>query len=131
MEALRAERAAGRNPMEIKAIFAHEMVARFHSEEAAVRAATTFREVYSKDAVPDDVATVDVSTDGDSLWIAKALSATGLVASTGDGKRLAQQGGIEVDGERVTDPQLQLAKGSTYLLRAGSKNRRFIRVRVV
>lgn len=129
--ALRAERVAGRNPMEIKALFAHEMVSRFHSESAALQAAAAFKAVYSNDAVPDDVPTVDVATETDTLWIAKALSATGLCSSTGDGKRLAQQGGIEVDGARVSDAQLQLAKGQTYLLRAGSKNRRFVRVRVV
>ena len=130
IDALKADRKAGRNPMEIKALFAREVVARFHDEAAADRAAADFAKVYSADAVPDDVATHTVTTDGATLWIAKALSAIGLVKSTGEGKRLVEQGGVEIDGERVRDPQLQLERGKTYLVRVGSKNRRFAKVTV-
>jgi tyrosyl-tRNA synthetase len=81
--------------------------------------------VYGGDAIPDDVPEITVATDGPTLWIAKALSSAGLVKSTGEGKRLVEQGGVEVDRVRVTDPQLQLERGKRYLLRVGSKNRRF------
>jgi tyrosyl-tRNA synthetase len=47
------------------------------------------------------------------------------VKSTGEGKRLVEQGGVEVDQVRVTDANLQLERGKRYLLRVGSKNRRF------
>lgn len=123
--ALKAERAAGRNPMEIKALFAREIITRFHDAGAAEAAAAEFAKVYSKDEVPDDVPEVSVKTETGSLWIAKALSAAGLVKSTGEGKRLVEQGGVEVDRERVTDANHQLERGGRYLLRVGSKNRRF------
>lgn len=123
--ALKEERARGRNPMEIKALFAREMMERFHSKEAAELAEKEFGAIYSKDAVPDDVPTIHVDTEGDTLWIAKALSAAGLVKSTGEGKRLVEQGGVELDQVRVTDGQCQLQRGKKYLLRVGSKNRRF------
>ena len=45
--------------------------------------------------------------------------------STGEGKRLVEQGGVEVNQVRVTDVNLQLEPGKRYLVRAGSKNRRF------
>jgi tyrosyl-tRNA synthetase len=127
---LRAARAAGRNPMEIKALFARELVTRFHGAEAADRAGAEFERIYSKDAVPDDVPTFTIPTEGPTLWIAKALSAAGLVKSTSDGRRLVEQGGVEVNQVRVTNPQLQLDRGTTYLLRVGSKNRRFARITV-
>jgi len=123
--ALKEERKAGRSPMEIKGIFAREIITRFHSAQAASDAEEAFRRVYSGDAVPDDVPTMNVKTETAGLWIAKALSAAGLVKSTGEGKRLVEQGGVEVDQVRVTDAQLQLAVGKKYLLRVGSKNRRF------
>lgn len=66
-----------------------------------------------------------VATDGPTLWIAKALSAAGLVKSTGEGKRLVEQGGVELDRVRVTDANHQLERGQRYLLKVGSKNRRF------
>jgi tyrosyl-tRNA synthetase len=125
IEALKKEKASGRDPREIKAMFAHELVARFHGEGAAQAAAKEFSRVYSADAIPDDVPTVKVPTEGPTLWIAKALSAARLVKSTGEGKRLVEQGGVEVDQKRVTDPNHQLERGKKYLLRVGSKNRRF------
>jgi tyrosyl-tRNA synthetase len=125
LQALKEERKAGRSPMEIKALFAREIITRFHHAQAATDAEEAFRRVYSGDAVPDDVRTYNVKTETQGLWIAKALSSAGLVKSTGEGKRLVEQGGVEVDQVRVTDAQLQLAVGKTYLLRVGSKNRRF------
>jgi tyrosyl-tRNA synthetase len=127
---LRAERAAGKNPMAIKALFARELVRRFHGEGADEHAAAEFARVYSADALPDDIPQVSVPTDGPALWIAKALSSAGLVKSTGEGKRLVEQGGVEVDQVRVTDANLQLERGKRYLLRVGSKNRRFAYVLV-
>lgn len=130
IEALRQERKAGKNPQEIKSLFALEMVTKLYDAPTAETARTEFTRVYSADAVPDNVEEKTVPTDGETLWIAKALALTGLVKSSGEGKRLVEQGGVEVDRERVTDVQLQLHKGKRYLLKVGSKNRRFVWVTV-
>lgn len=130
IKALREEKKAGKNPLEIKALFAREIIERFHSKDAAAGAEEEFRRVYSSDALPDNIPEFNVATEGDTLWIAKALSAASLVKSTGEGKRLVEQGGVELDQARVTDSQLQLQKGKRYLLRVGSKNRRFAYVTV-
>jgi tyrosyl-tRNA synthetase len=127
---LRHEKRAGKNPMEIKAIFARELVTRFHDGDAADKAASDFASIYSKDAVPDDVPEHDVKVEGDTLWIAKALSTAGLVKSTSEGRRMVEQGGVELDQKPMRDPQHQLAVGGRYLLRVGSKNRRFAWVKV-
>ena len=126
--ALKAERKNGRDPREIKALFADEIITRFHDAAAAKKAATDFKSIYSADAVPTDVEEQTIAIDAGSLWIAKALSSAGLVKSTGEGKRLVEQGGVEVDRVRVTDANLQLERGKRYLLRVGSKNRKFKRV---
>jgi tyrosyl-tRNA synthetase len=128
---LRAEQTAGRNPMEIKAIFAREIVARFHGLEAADRAAAEFERVYADDAVPDDVPRVEVDARGGVAELAWALKQANLAASTSEARRLVEQGGVEVDGARVTDPKARLEPGSEHLVRVGSKNRRFARIRVV
>ncbi len=128
---LRADKRGGRNPMEIKAIFARELVTRFHDAPAAEKAAADFASIYSKDAVPSDVAEHEVKVEGDTLWIAKALSSAGLVKSTSEGRRMVEQGGVELDQKPMRDPQHQLASGGRYLLRVGSKNRRFAWVKVV
>jgi tyrosyl-tRNA synthetase len=125
LDALKQARAAGENPMTIKAVFARELIARFHDETQAASAEAAFKRVYEADAIPADVQEFSVATEGTSLWIAKALSAAGMVKSTGEGKRMVEQGGVEVDQVRITDGQHQLTKGGRYLVKVGSKNRRF------
>jgi tyrosyl-tRNA synthetase len=124
---LKQEKAAGKDPREIKAIFARELITRFHDANAAVTAEAEFKQVYSAGALPDKIEEITLTTDGPTLWIAKALSGAGLVKSTGEGKRLVEQGGVELDQARLTrdDANLQLERGKKYLLKVGSKNRRF------
>jgi tyrosyl-tRNA synthetase len=118
------------DPLGAKADFAREIVARYHDETAAAEAERTFRASYLGAEVPGDVPELDVATEGPSLLLAKALSSAGLVSSTNEGRRLISQGGVELDGVRVTDGQHQLARGGSYLVRVGSKRRRFCRIRV-
>lgn len=122
---LREDRKNGRDPRELKAMFAKEIITRFHSAADAEAAEVAFKNIYSADAVPENVEEQTVTIDTATLWIAKALAMTGLVKSTSDGKRLVEQGGVEVDQKRVTEVQLQLERGKKYLLRVGSKNRKF------
>jgi tyrosyl-tRNA synthetase len=128
---LKRERAEGRNPMEIKALFGREIVERFHGAAAAEHAAGEFARV-SKDGVPDEVPLVEVApAAGGVAELAWALKQANLVATTSEARRLVEQGGVEVDGARATDPKARLAPGSEHLVRVGSKNRRFARIRVV
>jgi len=126
---LKADKTAGRNPMEIKALLARELVERFHGGEAATQAAREFDRVYSKDAVPDQVPVFEVAPTG-VAEVAWALKQANLVASTSEARRLIEQGGVEVDGVRMTDPRHPLEPGREYLVRVGSKNRKFARIRV-
>lgn len=118
----------GKNPLDVKALFAEEIITRFHDADAAKQARREFEATYTGKGVPDDVPEFHVKTDGPTLWIAKALSAAGLVATTSEGRRLVQQGGVEIDGTRITDPQYQLECGKRYLVRVGSKHRRFANI---
>ncbi len=118
-------------PLEAKAAFAFEMVERFHGKEAAVAAQASFQEAYLSRGLPDHVPEHSLTVEGDGLWLPKALSLAGMVKSTSEGRRLVQQGGVEVDGCRVTDERFSLARGQRVLLRVGSKDRRFCYVTVV
>ncbi len=131
LAALKEDRASGRNPREIKALLARELVERFHGAAAAEHAALEFERVYSNDAVPEDVPVFEVTpTPGGVAELGWALKQAGLAPSTSEARRLVEQGGVEVDGVRITDPRHALERGKEYLVRAGSKNRRFARIRV-
>ena len=125
---LKEEKVRGRNPMEIKAIFAREIVERFHDAGTAERVAREFAGVYGKDAVPDDVPSIELSPSGGVAELAWALKQANLAESTSAARRLIEQGGVEIDGQRATDPKARLLPGSAHLVRVGSKSRRFARI---
>ena len=126
-DAIAELRATEKNPMTVKGLFAKEMITRFHSAEDAEQAEGEFKRVYSGDAVPENVPVFEFDTDGAGVWLPKALATALLVKSTSEGRRLVEQGGVEVDGARATDPKATLSRGE-YLVRVGSKQRRFARV---
>jgi tyrosyl-tRNA synthetase len=64
--------------------------------------------------------------DGDQMWIGKALALAGLSKSSTEGARLVRGGAVHIDGEPLKDEQLRLGKGNRYLVRVGTKNRRFV-----
>ncbi len=128
IESLERDRIAGRSPLEIKGLLAREIIERFHGPEAAERAARDYEQRYAKDAVPDDLPRITITPSGEFAELAWALKQANLVATTSEARRLVEQGGVEVDGRRATDPRAHLAPGAEYLVRVGSKNRRFARI---
>lgn len=119
------------DPLAAKAGFAREMVTRFHGGPAADSAETAFRSTYLGDGVPDDVPELELPAKDGKLMLAKALTAAGLTQSNSAGFSLILNGGVEVDGEIARDKFTQLDAGKEYLVRVGSKKRRFCRIRVI
>ncbi|MBK9260783.1 MAG: tyrosine--tRNA ligase [Polyangiaceae bacterium] len=123
--ALRSDVAAGtKNIIDVKETFAKEIVTRFHSSEAADAALERRRSV-AAGGLPENIEEIAVKADGDTLGLAKALSLSGLVKSTSEGFRLIKGGAVHIDGEVVRDEQAKLERGRRYLVRVGSKNRKF------
>ena len=127
--ALRAEVTAGRSVVEVKEIFAQEIVTRFHSEEAA-KAALERRRGVAAGGLPDVIEEMSFEAEGESIGIGKVLALAGLAKSGSEGMRLVKGGAVHIDGEVVKDEKGKLQKGATHLLRVGSKNRRFLRVTI-
>jgi tyrosyl-tRNA synthetase len=109
------------NPRDAKLALAKEIVTRYHDAGSADAAETSWLDQFSKRQVPDDMPAHEITLDEDSIWIPKLLSDIGLVKSSSDGRRRIQQGGVEVDGNRVTDPQAKLQKGARYTIKAGKR----------
>ncbi|WP_323143177.1 tyrosine--tRNA ligase [Massilia phyllosphaerae] len=122
LAALRAEVEGGKNPRDAKVALAQEIVARFHSQQAAEDALADFVN-RSKGGIPDDVPEVAIS--GAPLGLPQLLRQTGLCASSGEGMRMIDQGGVRIDGTVVTDKGLQVQAG-TFVLQVGK--RKFARV---
>ena len=127
IEQLRREIEGGRNPKDVKVLLAKEITARFHSAAAAEAAEQDFN-LRSKGGIPDEIEEQTLALEGgagSTVGIAALLKQAGLVASSGEGNRLIDGGGVRVDGSVVSDKGLKLGAG-TYVLQVGK--RKFKRV---
>ena len=120
---------AGRNPRDVKVVFAQEIVARFHDKAAAVRALGDFEARFRHGALPADMPEVKIAAEDGSLALVQALKQAHLTASTSESMRMIEQGGVRLDGERVSDCSLKLARGTVAVAQVGK--RKFARITVV
>ncbi len=118
--------AEGRNPRDLKILLGQEIVARFHSAQAADDALADFEARFRQGAIPDDVPEVTLTSVNGELGIAQLLKQAGLVSSTSDALRMIEQGGVKIDGERIEDKKLLLKAGSKLVVQIGK--RKFARV---
>jgi tyrosyl-tRNA synthetase len=128
IERWKAEVRDGRNPREIKVAFAKEIVARFQGRPAADAAQEEFEQRFRHGVLPEDMPEVTLQAPAEGLPIAQLLKAAQLTASTSEATRAIEQGGVRIDGERVTDRNLRLAAGRTLTVQVGK--RKFARVRL-
>ncbi|WP_028845736.1 tyrosine--tRNA ligase [Thermodesulfatator atlanticus] len=112
------------NPKDLKMQLAKEIVARYHSPRAAEKAAQEFEKVFAKGGVPDDMP--EVKTEAKELYLPRFLKEQGLVKSASEARRLISQGGIHLNGEKVSSEEISLDAGKEYVLRVGKK--RFLKI---
>ena len=104
IESWKAEVDNGENPRNIKFRLADEIITRFHSKEAAQQAQQNFINRFSKNQIPDEM---DEFSFDQGIKIANLLKEAGLVNSTSDAFRMIKQGAAKIDGEKITDRNLE------------------------
>ncbi|HSF20565.1 MAG TPA: tyrosine--tRNA ligase [Burkholderiales bacterium] len=119
----------GGNPRDVKFGFALQIVERFHGAKAAESAAVEFNARFRDHETPTDIPEVTVRpAGGATMAITQVLKQAQLASSASEAARLIQQGGIKVDGGKVSDKALMLSTGRTYLIQVGK--RKFARVTI-
>ncbi|WP_374255928.1 tyrosine--tRNA ligase [Aquabacterium sp.] len=116
---LKAECESGRNPRDAKVLLGQEIVARFHSAQAAEAALADFMN-RARGGIPDDLPEVTIALPAEGLGIGALLKQAGLVPSTSEAVRMIEQGGVKVDGAAVSDKGLKLPAG-TFVLQVGKR----------
>ncbi len=117
-----------------KEILAYELTNMIHGEEEAKKAQEAARSLFSSGSAADmpAVELTDTDFEDDSIGILNLLSKAGLVPSNSEARRAVQQGGVSVDGEKVTDIHAAYTKdmftGDGIILKKGKKNFRRITV---
>lgn len=119
---------AGRNPRDIKVMFAQELVARFHSRQAAESALADFEARFQKGALPEDMPEIGLTSGPEGLAVGQLLKQAALVASTSEALRMIEQGGVRIDGEKVSDKGLILNVGAVLVAQVGK--RKFARITI-
>ena len=117
---LKRECSEGRNPREAKVLLAKEIVERFHTKEDADAAEVEFNNRFRAGEMPTDIPEVNVVAIDGEIGIGKHIKEAGMVSSVGEANRNVEQGGVRVNGDRITDRGLKL-KAGTYTVQVGKR----------
>lgn len=121
IELLKQQVQNGENPRNIKVKLAMELVARFHDQSAAEMALADFETKFKRNEIPTDLELQELVLESATIGLGVLLKQAGLVASTSEGARMIEQGGVKIDGEKVADKNHQLAKGDTFVVQVGKR----------
>ncbi|KYG61632.1 tyrosine--tRNA ligase [Bdellovibrio bacteriovorus] len=115
-----------KHPREVKVNLAKFLIKRFHSEAAAQAAEDEFNRIFVEKGLPDDVP--EFAVNAQEIGLPALMVAAGLCASNGEGSRLITGGGVQIDGEKVSDPKLKmnLKSGESFVVKAGKK--KFVKI---
>jgi tyrosyl-tRNA synthetase len=122
------ERLKTENPKDIKIELAKEIITLYHSSEEAEKCEKKFIEVFSKKEIPKNIPEFTISQNLQK--ITSILREAGIITSISEGRRLINQGGLKLNGEKITDVDyiLNLESENTVTVKAGK--RRFIKIRL-
>lgn len=119
--AFRQDIAGGRNPRDVKVLLAQELVGRFHGQAAAEAALADFESRFRQGGIPEDLQDTVLDTAGAGIAIAQALKAAGLTGTTSEALRMIDQGGVRLDGDKISDRGLVLAAGMSVVAQVGKR----------
>jgi len=109
------------HPKEAKEALAFEMVERFWSADEAGKAREGFHALFARKETPDEIEEAAVRADGQSVGLARLVCDAGLAKSTSEAMRLISQGGVKVNGEKVTDKKAEIPAKEGVLLQVGKR----------
>ncbi|WP_136527061.1 tyrosine--tRNA ligase [Geomonas ferrireducens] len=127
-EQLKADLKSGaKHPMEAKKQLAREMVARYHGADAAQLADDNFVKRFKNNETPDEMPEFTLKPEGEKVLLCKVLAEAQLVKSNSEGRRSIQGGGVKINGDKISDENLEIACAGEYVIQVGK--RRFAKVR--
>lgn len=107
------------HPRDAKVNFAKEIVKRFHGAQAATEAHDNFDKVFRNKEIPEDIEVVNLKKEEVVRWLPKLLLNMGMVPSTTEGKRMINQGGVSINGEKVITEEIP--PGDELVIKVGKR----------
>jgi tyrosyl-tRNA synthetase len=115
------------HPKEVKRKLAEEIVRMYHNDEAAKKESAEFDRVFRDKEMPEDIPEISMSKleikDG-KIWVIKLLLTAGIVSSKNEAIRLFEQGGVTVNGNKITGADIEAVENT--IIKAGK--RRYIKL---
>ncbi|MCL4457758.1 MAG: tyrosine--tRNA ligase [Nitrospirae bacterium] len=113
------------HPKKAKENLAMEIVGRYWSRDAALKAQEEFDRMFKDKGTPDKIPVFELEWDEEDMWLPKLMKLSGLAPSTGEAMRLIKQGAVQIDSRKVSDTDMKLGRGN-YLIKAGK--RKFVNI---
>ena len=115
-----------KNPRDIKFKLASEIVKLYHNEKEAEKAAVEFEKVFKMKGLPDEISEFSFDTKETSIWVIKLLTQTKMAKTNAEARRLIAQGGVEIEGKKISDVNTDVSLDKPLLLKVGK--RRFLKI---
>ncbi len=114
------------NPRDVKRRLARTLVRMYHNAEAAKKAELEFDRIFVEKYLPDVVEEFQLPSNNGPDSLVALLTLTHLASSKTDARRLIEQGGVSIDGERVKDWNAGIPQKKEFILKVGK--RKFLKV---
>ena len=114
------------HPMAAKKALGREIVSRFHGSGSGEQAEKNFVKRFKENEIPEDMPQVSYRGADCPLLLVRALTEAGLTKSNGEARRAIDQGGVKLNGEKVSNTNLELTGSGEYIVQIGK--RRFVRI---
>lgn len=117
------------HPRQVKVDLAKALISRFHSPAAAESAEAEFNRIFVEKGLPDQIENYEVDPQ-EGLGLCNLMVQAGTSQSNSEASRLIMGGGVQIDGEKVSDPRMKidLVAGKSFLLKVGKK--KFVQISV-
>jgi tyrosyl-tRNA synthetase len=109
------------HPMEVKKQLGIYIVERFHSRDEAVKAREHFEKVHSKKEIPEEIPVFSASEIGTETELFEIVFNLKLAETKAEAKRLIKQGGVKVNGEKITDPMYKPDLTKEFIIQVGKR----------
>ncbi|HBY56950.1 MAG TPA: tyrosine--tRNA ligase [Candidatus Atribacteria bacterium] len=113
------------HPRDLKKRLAREIVGLYHGKEASFKAEEEFERVFKEKLYPEKMRELVIKKEdlkNGKIWITELVVISGLVSSKGEARRLIEQGGVKIDGEKISDPHLDITVKDGMILKIGKLN---------
>lgn len=113
------------HPRDVKKILAREIVKLYHRQSAAIMAEEEFEKVFKNKLYPEEIKKLILNKDNlkeGKMWLIKLIVLSGVVDSKSEARRLIEQGGVRINGKKISDPHLDLTVEEGMILKIGRLN---------